>query len=63
MASVRRGQGCLCWTQLVPNGSSAPTREHSLAQQPRWWHLWENVFKKGKNATQAEEGGTNYEKQ
>lgn len=51
-----RGWGCPMPDMACPSGLAAG---HSCTLQPHWWHLWENVFKKGKkNATQAEKEGT-----
>lgn len=37
--------------QPVPAGPTSPAAGHSWAQQPCWWFLRENTFKKGQNAT------------
>lgn len=53
-----------CWTQPVPEGYNKPTAGQSWASQPRWWHLRENMFKKGQKTLERQKrGGGKSEKQ
>lgn len=52
-----------CWTWPIPASSHWPTTGHGRALQPRWQHLWESVCEKGWKSLQAEEEGTESEKE
>lgn len=57
-ASVRGGGGCPTpgtaqSSQFTP-GPQGPTMGYGRSHQQHWWHLWENVLKKGQKMLDRE---------
>lgn len=57
VASGGRDQGlpCVRYNQYLQN---RPTAGHSWAHQLSWWHLCENICKKGQKTPEADKEGT-----